>query len=296
MGLRRIASCVLISAVGIWLFAAGCGGGGTGGRDITIDGPVQMTRSFEQGSAFKYSFKMSSEIAVAMQGFDRVATTQTEFRTSNDIVSANAEEVQISMRFDHAASSIVMEDNVMQNEDVAELRGKSLVFTLSPDGKVLAWAGLSGSAYLEEGAGETGMLLYGLFPELPDEPVEIGYSWDDDIDIPDITSSIDRDFVGDVTYTVVGFKEKYGISCVEVSASSTFMFEGRAEQSGDIWLMSGEGTTEGTILISLEDGMVLYGVSDTIMDLEGEGSTTAGAGASTTVSMGVKTHSQMELL
>ena len=105
MGLRRIASCVFISALGIWLFAAGCGGGGTGGRDITIDGPVQMTRSFEQGNAFKYSFKMSSQIAVAMQGFDRVASTQTEFRTSNEIVSVDAEEVQVSMRFDHAAST-----------------------------------------------------------------------------------------------------------------------------------------------------------------------------------------------
>ena len=33
-----------------------------------------------------------------------------------------------------------------------------------------------------------------------------------------------------------------------------------------------------------------------MMDLEGEGSSVGGAAASTTVSMGVKTHTQMELL
>ena len=296
MGLRRIATCAMLCVLAVWLVAAGCGGGGTGGRAITVEGPVELNRSFEEGASFKYLFKVTGESAVAMQGYDRVVSTNTEFRTSNTVTSVTDDEVKLEMRFDSAASSISMEDNVMPNEGVAELRGKSLEFTLDRDGKVISFAGLGGSRYLEEGAGEMGMLLYSLYPTLPDEPVSVGYTWEEDIDIPDITSSVDREFIGTGTYTVIGYKEKYGIACVEVATTSTFIFEGKAEQSGDIWLMSGEGTSEGVILISMDNGMVLAGVSDTTLDLEGEGSTTAGAGASTTVSMGMKIHSEMELL
>ncbi len=49
MGLRKIAARVLVAAIGIAVVASGCGGGGTGGRDIIIDDPVQLTRTFENG-------------------------------------------------------------------------------------------------------------------------------------------------------------------------------------------------------------------------------------------------------
>ena len=296
MELRKVAARALVAAVGIWLVASGCGGGGTGGRDITIDDPVQLSRAFENGQTLKYKLKSAGEMAVAMQGFDRVANTQTEFRTTCTFSNTDADEVDLAMRFDHAASSISLGDQVIVQESAAALRGKTLDVSLKPNGEVLSFSGMSGEKYFEEGVGQMALMIHGMFPVLPDEPVTIGYTWKDELDVPDITSSTDRDFIGETTYTVVGFKEKYGISCVEVATVSTFEFEGRVEQQGEAWLMSGSGEGNGVVLFSIEDGLVLFSKSDTTMEFEGEGSTTAGAGASTTLSAGMTIQSTLELL
>ncbi|MCK4510939.1 hypothetical protein KAW64_04325, partial [bacterium] len=216
MGLRRIAAYALVAAAGICVVASGCGGGGMGGRDITINDPVRLTRSFANGQTVKYQLKSAGEMAVAMQGYDRVASTQTEFRTTCQFSGVGTDAMNMAMRFDHAASSVSFGDQVIVQESASALRGKTLDVSLAPNGQVLAFAGMAGEAYFEEGVGQVALMIHSMFPELPQEPVTIGYAWEDELDIPDITSSTSRDFVGETTYTVVGFKEKYGVSCVEV--------------------------------------------------------------------------------
>ncbi len=295
MKLRETVACVLVAAFAVGLVASGCGGGGTGGREIVIDEPVQLTRTFEQGGIVKYKLTAAGEMAVAMQGYDRVAITNTEFRTTCEFREVTEDEVKMDMRFDHAASSIAVADNVVVDETARALRGKTLNVTLAPDGQVLVFAGLAGEEYFEQGAGQIALMIHGMFPVLPKEPVTIGYTWQDEMNVPNITSTLARDFVGETTYTVTGFKEKYGIACVEVGTVSTFEFEGRVEQGGESWLMSGVGETVGSILFGIEDGMILVSTGETSMDFEGEGSTTAGAGASTTLSAGLKVQGTMEL-
>jgi hypothetical protein len=296
MDARRVAAPATALAVGVCLLLTGCGGGGTGGREIVMDEPVRLVRTFEEGQTIKYKLTSAGEMAVAMQGFDRVASTQTEFRTTCEFTDVGDEEVVMDMRFDHAASSVSVGDQVVVDETAASLRGKTLEVTLRPDGSVVSFSGMASEEYFEQGAGQIAIMIHGMFPVLPDEPMQIGYTWSDEMDIPDITSATDRDFVGETTYTVVGFKEKYGISCVEVATVSDFEFEGKVEQQGEAWLMSGAGTSEGTVLFSMEDGLILYSTGVTTMDFEGEGSTTAGAAASTTLSAGLKVQGTMELL
>jgi hypothetical protein len=296
MGLRKIAARALVAAIGIWLVASGCGGGGSGGRDITINEPVQLTRTLENGQTVKYKLKSAGEMAVAMQGYDRVASTQTEFRTTCQFSNTDTDEMNMAMRFDHAASSISFGDQVIVQESASALRGKTLNVLLAPSGEVLSFSGMAGEAYFEEGVGQVALMIHGMFPKLPEEPITIGYTWEDDLDIPDITSSTARDFIGETTYTVVGFKEKYGISCVEVATVSTFEFEGKVEQQGEAWLMSGAGESKGNVLFSLESGLIIFSKSHTTFEFEGEGSTTAGAGASTTLSAGMSIQGTLELL
>jgi hypothetical protein len=81
-----------------------------------------------------------------------------------------------------------------------------------------------------------------------------------------------------------------------VATVSTFEFEGKVEQQGEAWLMTGSGTATGTMLFSIEDGLILFSKSDSTLEFEGEGSTTAGAGASTTLSAGLKVQGTVELL
>ena len=296
MKLRNAAARALVVAVGVSLVASGCGGGGMGGRDITIDEPVLLTRTFEDGQTVKYKLSSAGEMAVAMQGYDRVANTQTEFRTNCLFSNTDTDEVNLAMRFDHAASSVSVGDNVIVQESASALRGKTLNVSLAPDGQVLSFSGMGGEDYFEEGIGQMAMMVHGLFPVLPTEPLTIGSTWQDDMNIPDITSSTSRDFVGETTYTVVGFKEKYSISCVEVATVTEFEFEGKVEQQGEAWLMTGSGVSNGTMLFSIEDGLIIYSKSDSTIEFEGEGSTTAGAGASTTLSAGMKLQGTMELL
>jgi len=267
-----------------------------GGRDITIDEPVVLTRTFEDGQTVKYKLSSAGEMAVAMQGYDRVANTQTEFRTNCQFSNTDTDEINLAMRFDHAASSVSVGDNVIVQESASALRGKTLNVSLAPNGRVLSFSGMGGEDYFEEGIGQMAMMVHGLFPVLPTEPLTIGYTWQDDMDIPDITSSTARDFVGETTYTVVGFKEKYSIPCVEVATVTEFEFEGKVEQQGEAWLMTGSGVSNGTMLFSIEDGLIIYSKSDSTIEFEGEGSTTAGAGASTTLSAGMKLQGTMELL
>ena len=263
---------------------------------VVFHGNGFLIARLENGQTVKYKLKSAGEMAVAMQGYDRVASTQTEFKTTCQFSGVDTDETNMAMRFDHAASSISFGDQVIVQESASALRGKTLNVSLAPDGEVLSFSGMAGEAYFEEGVGQVALMIHGMFPKLPQEPITIGYTWEDELDIPDITSSISRDFIGETTYTVVGFKEKYSISCVEVATVSTFEFEGRVEQQGEAWLMSGSGGSKGTALFSMESGLIIFSKSNTTFEFEGEGSTTAGVGASTKLSAGMSVQGTLELL
>jgi hypothetical protein len=296
MALRKLSVYALAGLLAAGLVASGCGSGGVGGREIVVEGPVTVARSFEQGDVFKYKFKVDSQSGVKRTAYEQTISVQTELKTTSTITKADAEEVEMKMRFDYAVGGITMGDQMQSDESVSSLRGKELVFGLDHTGKVLSWGGLAGEAALEAGAGQLAMLLYEVFPPLPDEPLSVGVTWTVPYDVPDITSAVDREFVGEKTYTVTGFKEKYEIECVVVHSVTSFEFEGRAEQAGEVWLMSGEGVGEGNMLISLKDGVIVYSSGEATMTLSGEGASVASAAASGTVEMGVKSRLVIELI
>lgn len=292
-----IATLVIVGLVAASALVTGCASG-TGGAQIadTSAAPVKVTRAFEQGQAMKYRFKIESQSGVKRVGYEQSIATSHELKTTCTFTSVGAEKVEMAMRFDYAVGGITINDNMTADKDVATLRGKTLEFTLSADGKVQGWAGLAGESALEGGAGQFAMLLYDVFPSLPAEPMAVGMTWTEPYDIPDITTSADRDFVGESTYTVTGFKRKYEIPCVEMHRTTTFEFEGRAEQAGEVWLMSGQGAVKGTILVSTIDGRLVWSSSQSEMTLEGEGASVAGAAASGTVEMGIKSKLVIDLL
>ena len=84
---RRIALVGLTALLVAGLVANGCGGGGTGGRDVTIDGPVLLTRTFEDGGQIKYKFKMNTQSGVQMTSYEQTISSLAEFKTRlRDIV------------------------------------------------------------------------------------------------------------------------------------------------------------------------------------------------------------------
>jgi hypothetical protein len=296
MGFRKLSVCLLVTAVVPWLLSSGCGGGGAGGREITVAGPVTITRTFKPGEVFKYKFKVDTQSGVKRTAYEQSISAQVELRTTSTVADVTADEVDMDMRFDYAVGAVTVSDEMQPDESISSLRGKELHFKLDPDGKVISWGGLSGEAALEQGAGQIAMLLYEIFPTLPEGPITVGTSWTEPYDVPEISSSVDRTFVGDTTYTVVGFREKYEIQCAEIKTATSFEFEGRAEQAGEVWLMSGSGTADGTILLSIKDGNIVYSDGQATMSLTGEGASVASAAATGTVEMGIKTHLVIELL
>jgi hypothetical protein len=285
-----------VAALGVLLFAGGCGTGGAGGREITIQGPVTMARAFNEGAVFKYRFKLESQSGVKRTAYEQSVSTQTELKTTSTVTAVKPDEIDLKMRFDYAVGGITMGDEMSPDESVAALRGKELQFILGPDGRVRSWTGLAGQKALETGAGELAMLLYDVFPPLPDGPVTVGTTWTKPYEIPNITSTVDRTFVGETTYTVTGFKQKFEMNCVEIKTVSSFEFEGRAEQAGEAWLLSGDGTVDGTLLVSVDNGNIVYGTSEAKMNLTGEGASVASAAASGTVEVGTKSRLVIELM
>jgi hypothetical protein len=278
------------------LLLNGCGGGGTGGREITVDGPIKLERVFEEGKEIKYKFAMNNQSGVKLTSYEQTIASQAEFKTTNTFTSVSGDAVEMTMRFDYAVGAMTYGDQMRADESVSSLRGKELLVTLDLDGKVQSWTGLTGEDAAESGAGQLAMLLYDVFPPLPDEPVTVGSTWTEDLDVPDITTAVEQDIIGETTYTVTGFKAKYEINCVEIQTVTDFEFEGRAEQGGDVWLMSGAGTSTGTMLVSLEDGTIVVSAGDMTMELTGEGASVAGAAAGETVSLGIKSSLKIELL
>ncbi len=201
------------------------------------------------------------------------------------------------MRFDYAVGGITVGDNMMADKDAATLRGKTLEFTLSPDGKVQGWAGLAGEAALEGGAGQFAMLLYDVFPSLPAEPMTVGMTWTEPYDIPDITSSADRDFVGESTYTVTGFKRKY-----EIRVRASFTARRRSSSRGGPSRRARSGSCRARAPLTAPSssrrptGASSGARASPSMTLEGEGSSVAGAAASGTVEMGIKSKLVIDLL
>ena len=290
------ATLVIVGLVAASVLVTGCASGTGGAQVDTSAAPVKVTRTFEQGQTMKYRFKIESQSGVKRVGYEQSIATSHEFRTTCTFTSVGAEKVEMGMLFDYAVGGITVGDNMQADSSVATLRGKTLEFNLSPDGKILGWAGLAGQATVEGGAGQFAMLLYDVFPSLPAEPMTVGMTWTEPYDIPDISTASSRDFVGESTYTVTGFKRKYEIPCVELRRTTSFEFEGRAEQENEVWLMTGSGTVEGTILISTADGRLVWSSSQSVMTLEGAGSSVAGAAASGTVEMGIKSKLVIDLL
>ncbi len=290
---RRFTFAAVAAALIITALGTGCGGGG--GVDITVDGPVTLDRTFTEGRTIKYDFKLGSQSGVKLTAYEQTIYTQTELRTQNTFTSVTPEEITMSMLINHAAGSMSIGDNVMVDETVSDLRAKELSFTIAPDGEILAWSGLGSSEYLEAGAGQLAVLLYDVFPPFPDEPLDIGTTWTVDYDVPDLSASVDRDFTGETTFTVTGFKRKFLTDCVVVHRVTDFTFEGRAEQEGQVWLMDGDGTVEGDSYLALADGMLVYSAAEMDLTLVGEGSSTGGAAASDVVEMGLVASMKIEL-
>jgi hypothetical protein len=291
-----IATLVVVGLVAASVLVTGCASSTGVAQVDTSAAPVKVTRTFEQGQTMKYRFKIESQSGVKRVGYEQSIATSHEFRTTCTISTVTPEKVEMGMFFDYAVGGITVGDNMTADKDASSLRGKKLEFTLSPDGKVQSWAGLAGEAALEGGAGQFAMLLYDVFPSIPAEPMSVGMTWTEPYDIPDISTTASRDFVGESTYTVTGFKHKYEIPCVELRRTTTFEFEGRAEQAGEVWLMTGSGTVKGTILVSTVDGRLVWSTSESTMTLEGEGASTASAAASGTVEMGIKSKLVIDLL
>ncbi len=292
MALRKLGLSVLIALMVAGFALTGCGGGGVGGRDIVVDSPVNVARSFSVGEVFKYKFKVESQVGVEQTGFEQTITTQTELKTTSTVTNVTPEFVELDLRFDYAVGAMASGDAMIADEGVSALRGKELQLTLDPDGQFVSATGLANEAAFESGAGEFAMALSEVFPKLPDQPLTIGATWTEPVDVPDPN----RDFVGDVTYTVVGFKEKYEIRCAVLKMETNFEFEGRATQGGDVWLMTGSGDGKGDILLALDSGNIVYSSTETNLSLQAEGAAVASAAASGTVNMGVTTRSTVELL
>jgi len=295
---RMAVSVLLLSAAlaAASVLGTGCASSGAATQADTSVSPMTVSRVFTQGEAMKYRFKIESQSGVKRVGYEQSIATSHEFKTTCTFTEVTPEKSEMTMRFDYAVGGITVGDNMMADKDAAALRGKELEFTLSPDGKITGWTGLSGEAAVEGGAGQFAMLLYDVFPSLPKEPLTVGMTWTEPYDIPDITADTNRDFVGESVYTVLGYKMKYEIPCVEIGRKTTFEFEGRAEQAGEMWLMSGAGTMDGKILVSTVDGRLVYSASDASLTLDGEGASVASAAATGTVEMGVKSKLVIDLL
>jgi len=293
MRARRVIFAAVTAALVVTALGTGCGGGG--GVDITVDTPVSLERSFTEGRTIKYDFKLGSQSGVKLTAYEQTVYTQTELRTQNTFTSVTPEEATMRMLINHAAGSMSVGDNVMVDETVSELRAQELEFTIASDGEITSWSGLGSSEYLEAGAGQLAVLLYDVFPPFPDEPLDIGTTWTVDYDVPDLSAAVDRDFLGETTFTVTGFKRKFLVDCVVIHRVTDFTFEGRAEQEGQVWLMDGDGSIKGDSYIALEDGMLVYSAAEMNLTLMGEGSSVAGAAASDVVEMGIVASMHIEL-
>ncbi len=290
---RRIVFALALVATAVTALGTGCGGGG--GVDITVDTPVSLDRSFTEGRTINYDFKLGSQSGVKLTAYEQTIYTQTEIRTQNTFTDVTPEETRMRMFINHAAGSMSYGDNVTVDESVSELRGQEIDFTIAPDGEIVSWTGLGSSEYLEAGAGQLAVLLYDVFPPLPDEPLDVGTTWTVDYDVPDLSAAVDRDFIGETTFTVAGFKRKFLFDCVVIHRVTDFTFEGRAEQDGQVWLMDGDGSIEGDTYLALEDGMLVYSSAEMSLELVGEGSSVAGAAASDVVEMAIVASMDIEL-
>jgi len=294
MHARRIIFAAVTAALVVTALGTGCGGGG-GGVDIMVDGPVTLERNFTEGRTIDYDFKLGSQSGVKLTAYEQTIYAQTVLKTKNTFTTVTPEETTMQMLIKDAAGSMSVGDNVTVDETVSELRGQQLSFSIAPDGEITGWSGLGNSEYLEAGAGQLAVLLYDVFPPFPNEPVDIGTTWTVDYDVPDLSASIDRDYTGETTFTVTGFKGKFLVDCVVIHRVTDFTFEGRAEQKGQVWLMDGDGTIKGDSYIALEDGMLVYSSAEMNLSLVGEGSSVAGAAASDVVEMGIVASMDIEL-
>lgn len=291
---RKAILTVLLTVVAAGILGSGCGG--DGGVDIIVDGPVILSRSFEEGDVAKYEFKMGTQSGIKRAAYEQTIYSQTEIKTTCTFTEVTPDDVTMRMLFTNASGSITVGDRPEIDKAVTELRGNELEFTLDPNGSVVSWTGIGSSEYLDAGAGQMAVLLYDVFPPLPDEALDVGVSWITDYDIPDLSASVDRDFTGESTYIVTGFKMKNGIDCVVVNRHSDFSFAGRAEQAGEMWLMEGEGTVDSDLYLSIEDASLVSSSGKMKMTLTGEGSSVGGAAASNVVEMGIVSSLSIKLV
>jgi hypothetical protein len=136
--------------------------------------------------------------------------------------------------------------------DAEQYVGENLYLTLGPDGELIDWKGLEGiRGYTNADKGIKDNIVQMatmLFQPLNEgEKVNVGTSWDNTVEIPQKIRGGEMVFEVTTDYSVVGFGEKKGRSCVKIKTRSNFDGEGDGERAGGkkFWVaITGDGSGE----------------------------------------------------
>lgn len=256
--MQKIPSALLFLLSSIIIFSS-CNSG-AGGEAYTIK------RRMNEGDSFHHNMKMNMVLNMTVMGNTMDMKTNMDVATSFKVLSSTSPDKELKMTYNDMhmtmdmgkLNSGVNMDSILNNS-YSHIKGKSVLFTLSPKNEITDVKGFDSLMIREDDdPAQKEMLekmfskeqmnsLFGMmFSMYPEKPVHIGESWT----ASTLVSVSNIEMKVNITYKLIGVKN--GLADIDVEGKLDG--KGKMAQGGANMELSMTGTQKGMITIKLEDG------------------------------------------
>jgi len=143
--------------------------------------------------------------------------------------------------------------------DTSSIPGEGFDMTLSPSGKELELSGAAALTY-QTGPGSRSSvksMFDRTFPDLPDEPVEIGATWMSTDDVTNHDNNTTARTVVEIVNVLEGLEIVDGLDCAKIARKLSGTLKGEGSQMGSPFTFDGEIKGTSTVWFAYKEGVLV---------------------------------------
>jgi hypothetical protein len=245
----RYVSWVLLAVLTV---VVGCGGG----LDTT---PKSVSLAYKGMGGEYVQYKSSTSITYNVEGRVQSALHDIIYSVRIDSIAPDGT-IDRRLKFDEFVMGELSGGKLELDPNASKYKGENLYLKLGPEGELLDWKGLNGiRGYTisdQSLKDDIIQMMVQFFQPLGQDEVTVGSTWKREIEIPVKRRGGEIIQRATITYTVEGFGNKGGRSCVKMKTKVHLSGEGSGEISGGkkFWV-DAEGDGQGDLWFDYAEGL-----------------------------------------
>lgn len=224
---------------------------------IAAEGLLQY--KMEPGKSYTYVTTQAGRTTQEMMGQEMVTDTKTNAKIVLD-VKAVADNGDLTCEAYYAELKVEVHSARMDTVlEMTDILNKKVQVVMSKLGEPLNVTVLDSFPrnLMMRGMGDPKMNFRRVVGSLPDQPIQIGGSWQDVK--PDTSEAMGGKIIiiPNADYKVVAEQDTLGFKCLKITFTNDFAITGNGNMMGNEIFMEGEGKSEGYILFAPKEGLMI---------------------------------------